>query len=257
MGVYQKLGVRNLAITVIDFITWVRQYGFSPGFSINRSLAKSKNGFFIIRAKNFKNPIYLRDNYSDKAIFYQVFYQQQYHLQQLDTFNAQFIIDAGANIGLASVYFSNLYPSARIIALEPEKGNFELLQKNTTAYANVTSLNKALWHKNEKINIQNPESLAASYRVEASADATIDATTVNDLLTQYQWDHIDIMKIDIEGAEKEIFAADTSWLRKVKVLIIELHDNYKTDCTKTFFKALEDYNYEALFHHENIFIFFK
>jgi FkbM family methyltransferase len=257
MGVFQKTGIRSIAINTVDSITWIRQYGLRDGMLIINGLRRKKNGEFLIKPRFFKNIVSLRNNFSDKAIFYQVFYHRQYYLEQLLSIKAKYILDAGANIGLATLYFSTLYPTANILALEPEEENFQLLLNNTKMYPNVTSIEAALWGKDENIAIQNPDSLAASFIVESKTDALVPGLTVDTLLKKNNWGQIDILKMDIEGAEKEIFSADTNWLKKVKVLIIELHDNYKAGCTKTFFKALETFEYDAYFHHENIFIFFK
>jgi FkbM family methyltransferase len=257
MGVYNKIGIRSIAIQVVDFITWVRQYGFKTGFNLYRTLLKSKKGFFRIQTNYFKNAVVLRDNYSDKAIFKQVFFQKQYALNQLYSLDAKYIIDAGANIGFASIYFSQLFPQAQIIALEPQADNYQLLKENVKSYTNVSCLQAGLWYREENIDIQNPDSLAASFMVEARPDSSIKGLTVDTILADSKWTMIDILKMDIEGAEKEIFSHETGWLKKIRLLIIELHDNYKEDCTKTFFRALENYSYEAVFRDENIFIFFK
>jgi FkbM family methyltransferase len=257
MGVYEKLGIRKVAINLGQFINWVRQYGYQEGSGIHKSLKKAKENYFVINEKSFKNPVLLRDNFSDKAIFFQVFFEKQYYLETISIPDARYIIDAGANIGLASIYFANQYPEANIISIEPQTDNFCLLQKNTGSYKNISCVNAALWHKEEFISIVNPDSLSASFMVEATAKAETKAVTINSILEQFNWNRIDILKIDIEGAEKEVFSGNTDWLGKVKLLIIELHDNYKPDCTKTFFKAIESYSYQAYFHHENIFILFQ
>jgi FkbM family methyltransferase len=257
MGVYKNLGIRRMALNLIESINWIRLYGFQTGTNIYNRLRKKNIGLIEINNDYFKYPVYLRDNYSDAAIFRQVFYEEQYKSERLSKIDASYIIDAGANIGLASIYFSHAFPKAKILALEPQKDNFDILEKNVQAYKNVTPVHAALWGSNETISIKNPESLAASFMVDADDKSTIPALTVSYLLEKYNCRTIDVLKIDIEGAEKEVFEVNTEWLKNVNVLIIELHDHYKANATKTVFKALDAYEYDAEFFHENIFIYFK
>lgn len=257
MGVYKKIGARKLALNTIDVITWIRLYGFKNGTALARSLAKTHGGYYKVQSPLFKAPIWLRDNFSDKAIFHQVFSQRQYYIDALPAIKAERIIDAGANIGLASIFFSNMFPSAEIIAIEPQTDNFDLLKKNLEPYDKVECVHAALWYQQEKITIKNPDSLAASYMVQADQTSTIDGITIQSLLEDRKWEKVDILKMDIEGAEKEIFSAPTDWLKQVRLLIIELHDNYNPGATKAFFKAIEAYEYRAHFFDENIFIFFE
>ena len=257
MGIYQKLGVRKIAIYVLESITWIRMYGLRNGLSIYSGLSRKKNGAFRIQTSLFKNPVLLRDNISDKAIFRQVFYDRQYDLENIFTVKGDRIIDAGANVGYAALYFDRIYAGSRIIAIEPDTNNFELLQKNVSQYPNVTPLKAAIWNRNEGVSIANPDSLAASFMIEKADSNTIPGMTIDRILEEQGWQGVDIVKMDIEGAEKEVFSEGADWLRKTRLLIIELHDRYKPDCTKTFFRALEPYEYTAHFQHENIFILFN
>ncbi len=96
----------------------------------------------------------MRLNTSDFPTFDQVFIQQEY---DFDISRApKVIVDAGANIGLASIYFANKYPDAKIIAIEPEQSNFKLLEMNVSPYPNVIPVQAALWNKNEDINLIDP-----------------------------------------------------------------------------------------------------
>ena len=74
--------------------------------------------------------------------------------------------------------------------------------------------------------------------VKSSKGATLKAITVDEILKQSACDRIGILKIDIEGAEKELFSKNYSWLDKVDVLIIELHDRLKKGCSKSFYSAI-------------------
>lgn len=260
MGKYEKFGLRSFGLHIVELINWIRLYGVKDGIKLFRSTQSKRNFVICAKASFLKEPVILRDNKSDKPIFFQVFYEKQYDLYGIDFPDAKRIIDGGANIGCASVYFSLRFSEAQILAIEPEKNNFSLLKKNTEPYENVTCLQAGIWDKNETLSITNPEGGAAEFMFDTDAikDDTVNGMTIQSILDLQQWDKVDILKIDIEGAEKEVFSAeDLSWLKKVKLLIIELHDRYKKDCTKTVFGALKAFEYDAHFHHENIFIFFK
>ncbi|HEX5153352.1 MAG TPA: FkbM family methyltransferase [Parafilimonas sp.] len=260
MGFYEKIGLRNVGIEAINIINLIRLYGLNDGVKLFYSTVKRKNSLYEAKASFLKQPFILRDNKSDKPIFFQVFYEKQYDLYGIDFPDAKRIIDGGANIGCASVYFSIRFPEAEILAIEPERNNYALLEKNIQPYKNIQSLEAGIWNKNEPLSIANPEGGAAEFMFENSTanNNCIKGMTIQSLLELKNWDSVDIIKLDIEGAEKEVFSTnDLSWLRKTRLLIIELHDRYKEGCTKTVFKALDQFNYDAHFHHENIFIFFK
>ena len=259
MSLYKKSGVERLAERAVEWATWVKKYGVRNGTPIFTAFLKAKKNEYLINSKVFKAPLTIRKNFSDKAIFYQVFFENQY---AIDDFGANekvsTIIDGGANIGLASIYFAGLYPDADIVAVEPESNNFALLKKNTAYYPNVTCLQAGLWHSNQPIFIQNPDAFSACFMVKAGSayNSCLSGATIDHIMRDRKWEKIDILKLDIEGAEKDIFNGQAyKWLDHTGLLIIELHDRSRPDCTKTVFKALEPYDYMAFFHHENVFIY--
>ena len=72
-------------------------------------------------------------------------------------------------------------------------------------------------------------------------------------MTKFNIPYIDILKMDIEGAEKEIFEFGyANWIPKVKVMIVELHDRYKEGCSKAFFKTMGEYEFSSRIRGENI-----
>jgi hypothetical protein len=93
----------------------------------------------VVRPPEVKEPIYLRVPSSDLDTFEQVFRNGEYDFRAS---NPRFIIDAGANVGLASILFASRYPSARIIAIEPEQSNFDLLKENVAPYPSITPARK-------------------------------------------------------------------------------------------------------------------
>jgi hypothetical protein len=77
-----------------------------------------------VTVSDIKYPFRVRLKTSDVKAFEQVIYEKEYEMALSRP--PSVILDAGANIGLASIYFANRYPNAKIIAVEPEKSNFEL-----------------------------------------------------------------------------------------------------------------------------------
>jgi FkbM family methyltransferase len=195
--------------------------------------------------------VHLRRNTSDFDVFNQVMVSKEYDLALPD--NPAFIIDGGANIGLTSMYLSHKYPHATIVSIEPDEKNFLQLKKNTAGYLNIQPLKKALWGKEENVYISNSNS-ADSHTVNNNDKGVVTETvTVSSLLNEYKYGIVDLLKMDVEGAEKEIFETlPLDWLSKVKVLAIEVHDRFKLSV----FKALTDYKYTLAIKGELLIIHF-
>ena len=79
--------------------------------------------------------------------------------------------------------------------------------------------------------------------------------TIEKIFRDSSFEYIDILKLDIEGSEADIFSERSnyqSWLPYVKVLIIELHDRMRSDCSYNFFRAIGWYRYFFMFIGENL-----
>ncbi len=187
--------------------------------------------------------IYPRKNTTDITVFRQVFLDGEYDFSIPGT-DPKIIIDLGANVGMFTIHSKLKYPKAKIISLEPEPGNYKQLQLNTAGLENVVVLNKAIW-KDDKgvsmvIDAQYGEwgATSESYSANAKNQLMVESITMQGLIDLYAINLIDILKIDIEGAEKYIFETETEWLEKVKVLIIELHDFMEKESSNNFFRAI-------------------
>jgi FkbM family methyltransferase len=136
------------------------------------------------------------------------------------------IIDGGANVGYASVLFANKYPDARILAVEPDDENGRLLQQNCSRLPNVELLKGGIWGRRCRLRIANPHCDPQGFRVVEADDpeSSMPAYTVDDLIERSGQEYIDILKLDVEGAEVNIFsAANLGWLDRTRVLSIETH----------------------------------
>jgi FkbM family methyltransferase len=209
--------------------------------------------------KAFRYPVYVRRDSSDFPVFESVLVQHCYDINC--GFSPKIIFDCGANIGLTTVFYANRFPEATIIAVEPEAANFELLKKNTASYPNVYLYHAGLWNKETSLKIEDHGYGAWGFMVSEVPEGTpgaVKAVSIPELMRQQQCEKIDILKIDIEGSEKELFASNyETWLPKVTLLIVELHDRMREGAALSFFKAITKYNFRLAIKGENIVCFIK
>lgn len=209
----------------------------------------------VARINGIRTPFVFRPINEDVYLLKSIFETGEYNLP-ID-FKPRLILDCGGNIGCAAVYFVNKYPDAQIYSVEPEGDNFRLLQYNTCAYDNIHPIKSALWDKETFIRVEDRGYGKWGFMTfETAADApdAMRTTTVAKLLADSGFDEIDLLKIDVEGAEKEIFSAPDvdDWLPKVNVLVIELHDRMKRGCSYAFFKAVSKYQWYFTLRGENL-----
>jgi FkbM family methyltransferase len=216
-----------------QFIRWSR---WKFGTSAMLRLVCANPGIFFKSAVPVRIPVpgsgfsvVIRAGTKDQSVFEQVFLLREY---DMDFKDPRFILDAGAHIGLASVYFANRYPEAVIVALEPEDRNFDVLLKNIAAYPNIKALKAGLWNRSVTLKLQNPDAESWSFRMMESPDQNdgIPAVSVDDVLSRFELPRLDVLKMDIEGSEVEVLGASTTWIDKVRTLFIELHDRYRPGC---------------------------
>ncbi|UKN01561.1 FkbM family methyltransferase [Paracrocinitomix mangrovi] len=213
------------------------------------------NEVFSFKVNGYQNKIFLRNGTSDVATFYQCIFNKEYDIP-ID-FEPKVIVDLGANIGLTSAFFKAKYPTAKVIAVEPESSNFEILKKNLENLSDVNLIQAGIWNKDGHLEIVDKGLGHYGYMVHEVPSATeksIQAVSLNSIIEKNNIDKIDVLKIDIEGSEKALFSENTEWLKFIKVIIIELHDRMEEGCAKTFFKAIENYPYSLSMKGENLII---
>jgi FkbM family methyltransferase len=155
----------------------------------------------------------------------------------------KFIIDAGAYAGYSSIYFHQKYPNAKIFSLEPETSNFEILKENTKNIPEIIPMKAGLWSKKCFLKIFDRGTGHWGFmtkEVLETENYDIESVTIDDLLKKSGNDRIDILKIDIEGSEQELFSCNyESWINKVDVIIVELHNRIRENCEKNFYSAIK------------------
>lgn len=165
-------------------------------------------------------PLQLPDAASFLWTHWEIFTEQIYAFEARNA--RPRIIDGGANIGLSILYFKQLYPASHIVAFEPDPQLFSLLRSNVhrISATEVELVNAALWMENG--NLPFMVEGADGGRIAGVQDtATLSVPTVR--LREYLGDRVDLLKLDIEGAETEVLLDCGEALHQVDRLYVEYH----------------------------------
>lgn len=122
---------------------YYQRFGF-PGVLLLFKMVFKRNNPIRFSHREFPFPIFLRSKTSDLSTLEQVFIDCEYEMTH--SLHPKVILDCGANIGLGTVYFKNQFPDAKIISVEPEESNFELLMKNTAHYNDIFCIKGGVWN---------------------------------------------------------------------------------------------------------------
>ena len=186
----------------------------------------------------------LRMRTGDISIYEEVLLRGQYALPV--TFMPKTIVDLGANIGMASVYYANQYPEAKIVAAEAEASNFAALCQNVRSYRNILPVHAAVWSGDGLVTMTTPEGTDAgidtlTFAVREGDGTQVRSVTMTTLMRETGISSIDLLKVDIEGAEKEVFEAASDWVHGIRCIAIELHDRFKPGCTSALRSVTGDF----------------
>jgi FkbM family methyltransferase len=195
-----------------------------------------------ITPKGSNFPVHLRLNTSDFCAYKDVLIAQdkQYDPGKLD-FVPKTIVDAGAHIGMASILFARRYPLAQIIAIEPEPANFAALVRNTSPYKKINPIQAALWKEDGEICLGKSDAHPkGAFQVVKSGGQRVRAISMDTLMKEFGIRSVDLLKVDIEGAEREVFEVHT-WIQDVRAIVIELHDRVKPGCRQTVETAAREF----------------
>ena len=241
---------------ILTLIKYSKKFGLITGIQLYYKFKTNNTDNILL--KNINYPFSLRSGTSDIPTFHQIFTNREYDFDL--GFNPKIIIDAGANIGLSAIFYANKYPASKIISIEPEQSNYNLLKKNTQNYDNIITLNNALSNlSNQDLAVVDNGYGKWGFMTEPQVNGTdseipsVKSISINEIMNKYDFEIIDIVKIDIEGYEKEVFEKNSeNWLPNTRCLIIELHDRMKKGCSKSFFSAISKHKFSFSHRGENL-----
>jgi len=176
-------------------------------------------------------PIYYRPGTSDCRIISEILFvpRCEYHVPR--DLKPKIIVDLGANIGIASIYFAHQFPDSEIFAFEPEEENFLLLEKNIQSCENARAFPVGLGNEDEVKEVyfsDNPNNYGGFSFFPAGSNTSmkkkVQVKKASDYFREIGISRVDLMKIDTEGSEFEIITdLDPNMLKEIEWIVGELH----------------------------------
>lgn len=241
-NIYNKLAV------TLNKIETIRCQGFNVYSQLFNS-SQSNNKTKSINFRNIQYPIYFRPSTIDVPTIVQSLIRKEYG-KGLPKTEPTLIIDAGCFIGDVSVFYLNKYRSCSLIALEPNYNNYKLAKSNLSPYGKrVILLNKGLW--SSKTTLSFSGDFTSGSVKEGTNGNKITCTDVISLLNEYNLTKIDILKMDIEGAESEVILNNSDrWLPHTRMISVEFHgtDIQQKCLTKLYEFGFDGFEYRSIYN---------
>jgi FkbM family methyltransferase len=239
---------------------------FGPGVLLRHDPWHSNDRKIGIHADGV-GTVVIRGGDSDVLTLRQVFVERQYDFERprwlrkrilaryreiIDAGGKPIIVDAGANIGAASLWFWSKFPEACIVAVEPDPENAAILRENLADRSTMVVMEAAIGAERGHVAVQRGE-FSWAVRTERSSSG-IPMVTIEDAFTASGGDTPFIVKIDIEGFEEELFAKNLEWIDKCCAIFVEPHDWMlaRRHSSRTFQQAMAHHAFKVCIRGENL-----
>ena len=175
------------------------------------------------------------DHNLDLKVFNETWIENVYRIHDYQFVNGGVFVDVGANIGAVSIFVDSFNKNReddqkiKVYAVEPEPNNLRLLNRNikNNPIENITIVNNAIWHKKSMVSISNLGANSSIIDLEKENKTDVLAITLENLFSIYKIKEVDVMKIDIEGAEFDlILNTPTKTLAKINYLVLEFDKSF-------------------------------
>jgi FkbM family methyltransferase len=159
------------------------------------------------------------------------------------------VVDAGGYIGTAAIKLTETFPKAQIVSIEPSTENFEVLTLNVKSYKNIRAIRAALVPTPKgRVMLSNRGTGQWGYTIvdrpldnpDSEAIEDTPTITLDDIRAKFHEQRIGLLKLDIEGGEKDLFDNGGEGLASVNAIFVELHDRIVSGCTEAFLKYSEN-----------------
>ena len=175
------------------------------------------------------------DHNLDLKVFNETWIENVYRIHEGHFSGDGVFVDVGANIGAVSIFVDSFNKNReddqkiKVYAVEPEPNNLRLLNRNikNNPTENITVVNNAIWHTKSMVSISNLGANSSIIDLEKENKTDVLAITLENLFSIYKIKEVDVMKIDIEGAEFDlILNTPTKTLAKINYLVLEFDKSF-------------------------------
>lgn len=229
--------IRNIKHTMCVCPTWHDRLN-QLLFLYSNSKTKDSSKYKLLIKFSYSPPlsdiqlVVRRNRGADAFIISEVFDHRYYDFPL--PFTPKTILDLGANAGFTSIFFARKYPDANIVAVEPVASNLEILHKNVELNNVAVDIVPAAVAIEDGYVSMDVSGLDYGHRVvddplqstEKTKLTKVEAISVQSLMNRFQWERINLLKVDIEGYEKRLFTINCDWLNFVDAVCIECHEGF-------------------------------
>lgn len=208
----------NVPLIVLHFIRSWHAVGFIAALKLAACNILRADVLVGVGPKKSQR-LFVRGNAADYHAFYTVFVRNDYPC--VSDYQPDLILDLGANVGYSAVFFKLRYPSCEVICVEPDSENIEVLARNVNGLEGITCLLKAVMGRGgELVELEGENKISGRVK---TGSGDIETVSISELIKGVQKDTKLLVKMDIEGAEKDVFEGDVQWLKFVDFLYLEVH----------------------------------
>lgn len=224
IGIIERMeGYYNRSVQLAPYL---RPSIFAPLFFATRHFMPR----ILFRGEYGGRTFYARN--LDYSAIREIFFEKDYEYLAplLKERSSLSVLDVGAHIGIFSLWMLSLNPNLKIVSVEASPETYALLSRTVKSAVERTSatwksIHRAAWKNNDMISFTDSGD-AMSHQINEKGREKVQGITLADLICQFEGKKIDLMKVDIEGAEESFLCEHPELLRDVDRLIVELHAKY-------------------------------
>lgn len=219
---------------------------------------KKEKAFFTIHSRSRSdsitaNQIFVQEDYSITGLKRNEEIKKSYH-DILKRGKRPLIIDCGCNIGVSSLYFSKIFPESSIFGLDPDQGNVNSATTLCSSRDNIRIVQAAIGSESGFSEIIDPSSDSNKFEIKENPEGSIPMVTIPSIIKDHPEHEVFIVKVDIEGFERELFSKNTDWVDQTYLMFVEPHDWMfpKQRTTEPFLHVISKRNRDLILSNDNV-----